>query len=567
MIVQDDTLIEVIHELNRHDVIALDTETNITDMMHDRYVLGFSASTATNDYYFPIQHINHGPHVNLSDLGPLVSLKPRHIIWHNAKFDRQVFKILDMNFDDVSFEDTMLLSYVLDENPPHTLKELGELHVTKGASIDQQIVKILSKGFSWEGIPLEIMAQYARMDTRLTYDLYYKLAPMLTALGDDLIKIYYDDIEFCKILQEIEEVGIRIDTVEARLKAAQCLKLMSDIEKELGYDPGKPSQLIPRLFTMPPEGLGLAPLAYGKGSKPSTGVEILEEYHHPEVARVLHYRRIKKAMTSYYQSWPALVDSKSILHPTYHQHSTVTCRLSCSDPNMQQIPRDSDENETKALFPVKKLVRATPGWEVWELDYDQQELRLASVYAKEEKMLKVFRDGGDPHQLMATTLGVTRFLGKQVNFLLPYGGGSYKLFTAVKKLAPNIGFTLQRAESIHQQYHEQYPGFRRIAYRCSSAMEERGYIQYWSGRRRRMQFDQHKAFNSLIQGGCADITREAMRRIRKLDLADTRMISQVHDSIWFETRNRADLLYVKNEMEWPSDQFGLPFSVGMKQIA
>lgn len=566
MIVQENTVEHAIAMLNAADMIALDTETNITDTMHDRYPLGFSAATVQETYYFPLEHKKTLGHQNLA-VDSVNSLQPKHIIWHNAKFDRQVFKKINLDFDAVPFDDTMLLSYVLDENPPHKLKELGEKFVRGGSSNDQQIVKALTKGFTWEGIFLEIMAQYAETDARLTFDLFDILTLKFKKYNGTLDEIYANDLQLCNILQGIEEIGITIDVVEARLKGLQCLHLLKDMKEKLGYDPGKPSQLIPRLFDVPPIGLGLKPIAYGVSGKPSTGVEVLEEYHHPEVAQILHFRRIKKAMTSYYESWPKLTDSTGTLHPTFHQHSTLTGRLSCSDPNMHQIPRDTDENETKSQFPVKKLVRARSGWQVWELDYDQQELRLASVYAEEHAMLAVFRAGNDPHQLMADTLHVTRFIGKQVNFLLPYGGGAYKLFTTIKKLAPQVSFTISMAESIHQQYHETYPGFRRIAYKCAGVMEQQGYIEYWSGRRRRMAFDQHKTFNSLIQGGCADITRESMLKIHELELQDTRMVNQVHDSIWIETRNVADIELVRQTMEWPTLAFGLPFSVGVKRLA
>lgn len=574
VIVTDDTLAECIDELNAEEIIALDTETNITETMHTRYFLGFSAYAPTVDkaYYFPIRHTEFMRIT--SNITKWTALpRPQHVVYHNGKFDRQVFKTLEFNFDRVPFDDTMLMSYVLNENPPHGLKDLADKYIGKNSSKDAFIIAGLVKGFTWEKIPMEVMAEYAMTDTILTWSLYKALASKLGALDAKQTQIYTDDLAFNLILQGVEERGIKVDPVEARIKSAQCSEVLEQIKKELGYDPAKPTQLGLRLYSMPPDGLGLKPISRGAATKsfpdgrPSMGVAELEEHHHPEVGRVLEFRRTVKAKTSYYDAWPSLVDTNNRIHPTYNQHSTVTSRLSCSGPNMQQIPRDSDETETKARFPVKKLIRAEKGYEVWELDYSQQELRLASIYAQEEAMLQVFRGGDDPHQLLADTLHVTRFIGKTVNFLLPYGGGADRLFGTVKKLAPNLSFTFQEAYNVHAAYHVKYPGYRRIAYECANTMEARKYIQYWSGRRRHMYNDYHKAFNSLIQGGCGEIMRRSMRMINNLGLDNTQIISQVHDSLWVETRDVSELQLIKREMEWPSDQFGLPFPVDMKRIA
>ena len=574
IIVQDgDSLDLAVTALNNEPIIALDTETNICDNMHERWVLGFSAYAPTVDesYYFPIRHIPFKDYTNVTKWSTL--LKPQRIVYHNGKFDRQIFKKLEFNYDETPFEDTMLMSYVINEEPPHGLKELADKYIGSDSSNDQKIVKGLTKGFGWESMPMPIMAQYATTDTILTYRLYLVLRDILASTGEDQMQLYLNDLEFSLILQGIEEAGIMIDPVEARLKSAQCSELMLKIRNELGYDPAKPTQLGNRLYSPPPEGLGFRPISVGLTTKsfpngrPKMGVAELEEHHHPEVGKVLEYRRVSKAKSSWYDAWPLLVDSNNRLHPSFHMHSTVTARLSCSNPNMQQIPRDSEENSTKSLFPVKKLIRCPKGYQVWEIDFSQQELRLASVYADEDAMLDIFRNNGDPHQLLADTLHVSRFIGKTCNFLLPYSGGIDELYMTVKKLAPSLGFTYKDAQKVYTDYHDKFPGFRRIAYECTATMDRVGYIKYWSKRRRHMTFNTHAAFNSLIQGGCADITKESIKRVNQLNLSDTKIISIVHDSIWIETKNLDDIELVKQAMTWDEKYFGVAFPVDAKRLA
>lgn len=572
-IVTDDTLVAILQELEQAEVISMDSETNKTDKEHERYCMGFSIYEPVTDkgYYFPLRHSNTTMGNNLSL--DLPSFIPRNILYHNGKFDRKVFKKIGWNLDSIPFEDTILMSYVLNMDPPHDLKGLSDMHIGAGSSDDQIIIKAMEKIFgSWEKIPVGPMAKYAIKDTILTHDLYVVLAGKLGALPEVLTQVYMDDLETSEIFQEIEELGLKIDPVESRIKSAQCTQLMNEMQAQFGYDLGKDSQVAERLFTMPPTGIGLKPLEVGAPSKsypmgrPKMGKEVLEQYHHPEVSRILEYRRIKKAKTSYYDSYLDLIDDDNRLHPTFNLFATVTGRLSCSNPNLQQIPRDTEENATKAMFPVKKIIREDEGWEVWEIDYSHQELRLASVYAEEEEMLQAFRDGLDPHQILADSLEVTRFIAKQVNFLLPYGGSANKLYMTIRALAPSLGFSIQQARDVYGNYHTTYPGFKQISEQCMHVAMANGFIKLWSGRRKHFADNHYKAFNGLIQGGAGDITKESMRRIHRLKLSNTQMLSQIHDSILFRTRDVSELQECATQMTWPSEQFGIPFLVDMKRI-
>lgn len=572
-IVTDDTLVAILQELERAEVISMDSETNKTDKEHERYCMGFSIYEPVSDkgYYFPLRHSNLAMGSNLTI--ELPTFTPRKILWHNGKFDRKVFKKIGWNLDSIPFEDTILMSYVLQMDPPHDLKGLSDIHIGAGSSDDQIIIKAMEKIFgSWEKIPVGPMAKYAIRDTILTHDLYMVLAGKLGALPEVLTQVYMDDLETSEIFQEIEELGLKIDPVESRLKSAQCTQLMNEMQAQFGYDLGKDSQVADRLFTMPPQGLGLKPLEVGAPSKsypsgrPKMGKEILEQYHHPEVSRILEYRRIKKAKTSYYDSYLDLIDDDNRLHPTFNLFATVTGRLSCSNPNLQQIPRDTEENATKAMFPIKKLIREDEGWEVWEADFSHQELRLASVYAEAEAMLKAFQDGLDPHQILADQLGVTRFIAKQCNFLLPYGGSANKLYMTIRALAPGLNFTIQNARDVYGIYHTANPEFKRVAEHCMMVAMENGFIKLWSGRRKHFSDDHYKAFNGLIQGGAGDLTKEAMRRIHRLKLKNTQMISQVHDSIIFRTRDSKEIDLCVEQMMWPSEFFSIPFLVDAKRL-
>jgi DNA polymerase I len=545
------------------EYVVLDTETTVTDANWSKDVLGIAIYVPVIDqaYYLTFKpDKEYG--IKLRN-----ALLNTTLVFHSAKFDLQMLMKWNIDIRHCVFEDTMLMSYVINEEPPHGLKELTAKFLGPEAKKEQEIVKTLTKAFTWEGIPTPIMARYAEQDVRLTWLLFQNLQVPI-----ELVEVLQKDYKFMKVLLEIELEGILIDPVEARIKSSECIKRMYAIQQMLGYDPAKPSLLANRLYSPPPTGLGLIPVDYGMPSKafpkgrPKMGVAELKEHHHPEVGLVLEYRRVQKAKSTWYDGWLEVMSPENKIHPTFHQHSTVTSRLSCSNPNMQQIPRDSDETETKAAFPIKQLIRAAPDHIMYELDYSQVELRLAAVYANETTMLQVFRDNGDPHQLVGDTIGVPRFIGKTINFLTLYGGGAGKLQWVLKQAGSN--YTLGQCESFMKDFHTAYPGFKQCMWACTNTMTQRGWIQYWSGRRRRMAYDQHKAFNSLIQGGAAEIMRESLIQVYDAKLP-IRIKSQVHDSLWIEIHktDHESLAKIKKIMEWPTEEFGIPFPVDIKRIA
>ena len=57
-------------------------------------------------------------------------------------------------------------------------------------------------------------------------------------------------------------------------------------------------------------------------------------------------------------------------------------RMSCSDPNLQQIPRESD---------YRRCFTARPGCVLLKADYSQVELRIAAKVANEPVMIAAYQ--------------------------------------------------------------------------------------------------------------------------------------------------------------------------------
>ena len=258
-------------------------------------------------------------------------------------------------------------------------------------------------------------------------------------------------------------------------------------------------------------------------------------------------------MSTWYDGFLEKVDDQGRLHPTFNQTGTVTGRLSCSNPNMQQIPRDHDR--------VKALFKAPAGYELWEFDFSQIELRLAAVYAQEEDLLNAFREGNDIHQSVADRLGISRFAAKTINFAILYGAG-------VRKLSEQLNTTAKRADEFLSSYRAEYPRLAFVANQATAAAEQNHFVRIWDGRRRHFKWpsEAHKAFNSVIQGGAAQICKRAV-----INLADYQVVNTVHDSVWIELLAPVTTTHTKEiervMSEWTEETFELLFTVDSKKLA
>tara|TARA_R110002096_G_scaffold110795_4_gene241969 strand:+ start:202 stop:2514 length:2313 start_codon:yes stop_codon:yes gene_type:complete len=96
-----------------------------------------------------------------------------------------------------------------------------------------------------------------------------------------------------------------------------------------------------------------------------------------------------------------LVDSSGIIHHKLNHTSTVTSRLSSSDPNLQNVPRGDTSN-------VKKMFRSRfkSGGKMAEIDYSQLEVVVQGVLSQDPNLCKDLNDKVDFHcKRLAAKLG------------------------------------------------------------------------------------------------------------------------------------------------------------------
>lgn len=526
--------------------------------------MGLAITTDKDTYYCPVGHqsfLGSQPNnfVIPKDLFLGVTCP---VIAHNMKFDFVTLQRAGIQLPFDNLWCTMMMAVYIDER--NKGKDAGhDLDTVLKKYLGEQKKKVEAKAlqkFGWVNSPPEYMAQYAEQDCSPLPQLYRTLRPKLSA---ELIELWETvDRDFMLCLGELENQGIPIDRLLCEQLNQQCLIRMSVIREELGFDPAKPSQLHPKLFREPPFGLGLKPASYTPGGKPQVSLDWLQGLGHPMTALVYEYRKTSKQQSSYFSSYLDLTTRDDArLHCNFKQHGTETGRLSCELPNLQQIPREEYKDAE-----VKKLFLPEDGYQLWEVDFRTIEYRLQAVYAQDRKLLSLFENEGDFHQLVADDLseklGINfpRQQAKTVNYLMSYGGGKQVL---AKALRTSVG----TAQSIHAAYRASYPLIFDKAEEAQHAAEANNLeIPMWSGRVRHFAYpnEAHKAFNAVVQGGAFEIVKRSMLRLRE---AGFNMSNQVHDSVWLNVKNEKEVEEAQQIMEgWTNEFFGLTFRTDRKLL-
>lgn len=318
------------------------------------------------------------------------------IVAHNGKFD---FLWMWVHFGVKwyhSFDfDTMLAHYILDENSPHDLKTLAQREC--GAP-NWDIDGDNKRGSG----PLKQLALYHAHDLFYTRELKFILSKKLREDGE--VKRVFDQIMMpcARLFVEVEYDGVYIDTSKMDDAEKYLRNEVRMAKMEMGKfgeleNWGSPQQLAEFLFgkkgTKLNDGkaraLGLDIIEKTDGGAASTSESVILRIDHPIAPAILKFRGANQQLSFFIDGWRPFLH-KHRIHPSFKLHGTVTGRLSCEHPNLQQVPRDER---------IRSLIMAPPGWTLVEADLSQIELRIAAELAQERNMLHAFAMEIDVHWL------------------------------------------------------------------------------------------------------------------------------------------------------------------------
>ena len=367
--------------------------------------------------------------------------------------------------------------------------------------------------------------------------------------GKSLAKVLYDvELPLVEVLASMEVSGVRadkkfIDEFGLQLKEKiQLLELQIYDLAGTQFNINSPVQLGEVLFEK-------LQLPSGKKTKRgySTSADILEKIKdkHPVVPAVLEYRNLTKLNSTYVEGLKPLIASDGRIHAHFQQTVTATGRISCTEPNLQNIPiRQELGRKLRSAFEAEK------GCTLVGADYSQIELRVLAHLSQDENLIDAFNNGEDIHRMTASrVLGIPaeqitvadRSRAKAVNFGVIYGMSGFGL-------SEELNITRKEAEAYIEEYFKKHEKVKAYMDEQIANAKKTGYSETILGRKRAIheitasaymvrQLGERLAMNSPIQGSAADIIKLAMLKVYselKAKHPDAKLILQVHDELIIE---------------------------------
>ena len=477
----------------------------------------------------------------------------------NGKFDDLFLKYHFGVKPNITF-DVVLASHILNENTPNGVKENAVLECN---APEWDVDKDLKTG------KYKTREKYQEYLTYLGYDIYYeyKLYRVFhKKLKQDraLMKLFYHLYMPGIISYEtVEGHGVFIYPQQFKQVRKHLEAERSKIEKSLlemaGHEVNwnSPAQIQKLLY----EELKLPVIETTESGSPSTSEATLMQLRdkHPIVELILKYRGVNIQISHFIDGWINRMWGRR-LFPNFKLHGTVTGRTSCTDPNLQQVPRDPI---------IRNLVGAPEGWSVVEIDYSQAELRIAAIMSGDETMKRIYQTGGDIHthtyeMITGEKVSDDKYIKKEqrkkakaVNFGFVYGMG-WRKFKIYARDNYGVDLTDKEAEQWRERFFQAYHSLPKWHSKQRRIVQSMGQVRSPIGRLRRLpdiySTDKSKraeaerqSINSPVQGFGSDLTILGMSEIMGnaqyydpdyvLDKDKFFVIGTVHDATLFEVRN------------------------------
>jgi DNA polymerase I len=543
-------------KLQAAELFAFDTETTSLDYSKAQ-IVGVSFAVETGKAaYLPLAHVYPGVPEQLDRTETLAKLKPllenpdKRKLGQHLKYDAHVLANHGITLRGIA-HDTMLESYVLNSTATkHNMDDIAKTYLGVTTIHYEDVAGKGAKQISFQEVSLEQAASYAAEDADITLQIHQTLLPKLQQYPR-LYGLYTEmEIPLIPVLTRIESNGVLIDSA---MLAQQSLELASKVisleqhaHNSAGrtFNLGSPKQIQEILYDQQK----LPVLKKTPTGQPSTEESVLQElaleYELPKL--ILEYRSLSKLKSTYTDKLPQQVSDKTgRVHTSYHQAVAATGRLSSTDPNLQNIPIKSEEGRK-----IRQAFIAPPGYKIVAADYSQIELRIMAHLSADAGLLAAFNEGLDVHRATAAEVfGVApeqvtndlRRSAKAINFGLIYGMSSFGL-------AKQLGLSRSEAQSYIDLYFARYPGVKNYMDSIRELAREQGYVETLFGRRLYLpeiksknaslrQYAERTAINAPMQGTAADIIKRAMIATDQwlnAELADAKMIMQVHDELVFE---------------------------------
>jgi DNA polymerase-1 len=410
------------------------------------------------------------------------------------------------------------------------------------------------------------------------------------------------EMKIAIILAKMENVGVSVDPDGFQKYTTLIESSLAEIDKEVEEIVGHPVKLSSpkEVAIVIYDELHLVPssvkikMTTSKKSRSTAEDVLIGMISAPFIRLLLSYRKMSKylSVASSFRTFAKKSEEKG--HPIYRIHphwihqGSSTGRLSCRDPNLQNLSTEpmvvelDERARPKLAINVRDSLTCKQGSILLAADYSQIEFRVLAHLCKDEKLKEFLETDQDIHSLVASYI-----LDRKIENVLPQERNFFKevVFGILYGMSPTaLGAKLkmptrQAAQFIHD-FFDKFPKIATFINDTRWQGKDEGYIATLLGRRRTIVGDRsdynlaaRKAVNSVVQGSAADILKLAMIKMDENLLKEKEkfegcdLVLQIHDELVYEVPiEKLEFMkaLVKETMENACTELLVPLKVVMK---
>jgi DNA polymerase-1 len=415
------------------------------------------------------------------------------------------------------------------------------------------------------------------------------------------------DRPFVEVLTEMQTEGVLLDRDRLLSLGERINHRLAEIQTDLNSCAGREINLRsnPQVQDFLFGQLAL-PRHPSKKLRDSANKEVLEWLRgkHLAVDFLLEYRKLEKLRAAFVDALPQMIDANGLVHPTFNNTVVETGRLSCKNPNVQQIPKRIPAGTPpfvkEAIEEIRKAFVAPPGHVIMKADLASAEFRIIVVLGGDTATIEAIKSGVDIHSEAVSlylnrpydevvkarkagdgTVEQLRNFMKNVVYGAAYGQTEQGLYEFAQ--ANGLPMSLDECRRVQGMILRSRPGILRYIAWAKKEVLDKGYVDSYFGRRMWYPeaIDPHspdwmvekvgrEATNAPIQATQADLMKMFMIRLQKrmrMNKMKARFLMQIHDE--FVARVPEDEVSevkgmaeeeVKGLVDWP---LGMDTEVGV----
>jgi DNA polymerase I-like protein with 3'-5' exonuclease and polymerase domains len=262
-------------------------------------------------------------------------------------------------------------------------------HLLSGYTLEKETRKefigmTLEQGFTKRQI------EYAVKDSLITHKL---VAPICVRLKNQNLWSIWENIEkpLIEVLVRTELKGVKVNINEVQRllieKEKELAEIYEKITQELKnkipegkmpkfpkdvFNPGSSQQIVNVLNV-----LNIKVMNTEKGTLQSAQAK----YQNDLLGLIIEWKKVKGIISKFLTKWLTehIDPMTQSIYTSFNTYGAETGRLSCKEPNMQQIPGD-----------LRSMIIAREGYKILSMDYSQFEFRAAAAITEEDYLVSSF---------------------------------------------------------------------------------------------------------------------------------------------------------------------------------